>query len=162
MLRDHACPNSARLARTRPWAHTHLVCTSEMRRKVSRSSSLYISGAGAHVWLTSHLCSKWAVTLLTSRPRLDVLLWSLDCPPAAPLRLSSHLSFRLREQSPAPSLPLPPLPSLSPPFHPPSRCLYFCAPVCRSFLFPSPSFSQSFFPPVTFRLSLSLPRSDQT
>ncbi len=104
MLRAPACPNSAHLPRTKSWAHTHLVCTSEMRQKVSRGSSLYHSGAGAHVWFTSCLCSKWTVTLLTSGPLLDVLLWSLDRPPAASLHLSSHLSFRLCEQSPAPSL----------------------------------------------------------
>ena len=73
MLRAHARPNSAHLPRTESRAHTHLVCTSEMRRKVSRSS-LYQSGAGVHVWFTSCLCSKWTVTLLTSKPLLDVPL----------------------------------------------------------------------------------------
>lgn len=103
MLRAPVCPNSAHLPRTKSGGHTHLVCTSEMRRKVSRSSSVYQPGAGAHARFTSRLCSKWTVMLLTCRPLLDVLLWSLDRPPAASLHLSSHLSFRLCEQSPAPS-----------------------------------------------------------
>lgn len=84
MLKARACPSCVCLSEAGIQSpHTHLVCTPEMRRKVSRSSSLYQSGAGAHVWFTSCLCSKWCVTLLTSRPPL---LWSADRPPAPPPR----------------------------------------------------------------------------
>lgn len=114
------------LPRTQCRAHTHLVCASEMRQKVSRSSSLYQSGAGARVWFTSCLCSKWTGTLLTSRPRrmfcFEVSTVHLQ------LSSTSSLYFCLREHAPPPPPRRPQYPYVF--AHFPPCCLFPWSSLC--------------------------------
>lgn len=77
-------------------AHTHLVCTSEMRRKMRAEAAVCVNQVQGFRMHGSRLelCSKWAVTLLTPVTSAGCAAFEVRAVHLQPpLRLSSRLPF---------------------------------------------------------------------